>query len=145
VECTKELIAPCGINCSVCSGFLRKKNPCGGCLTVGLHMPTYCATCRIKFCEEHDNASFTYCYECKKFPCVKIKKLHKRYSGKYHLNLIGNSEIIRDEGMKSFLAKESKKWTCAQCGAVLCVHKEACMTCGSNSHITGISKEGGPS
>lgn len=129
---TKELIAPCGINCGVCSAYLRAKNTCSGCLSVGKYIPSYCTSCRIKFCDEHKTAEFTYCYECRKFPCVKIRKIHKRYSGKYHLDLISNSLMIREQGATAFLAAEAKKWTCRNCGAVLCVHKDICMKCGYN-------------
>ena len=26
-----ELIAPCGMNCGICYGYLREKNKCPGC------------------------------------------------------------------------------------------------------------------
>ena len=26
-----ELIAPCGMDCGLCMGYLREKNTCGGC------------------------------------------------------------------------------------------------------------------
>jgi hypothetical protein len=28
---SKELIAPCGMNCAICKAYLRQRNPCNGC------------------------------------------------------------------------------------------------------------------
>lgn len=30
-EISEEMIAPCGVNCIVCSAYLRDKNSCAGC------------------------------------------------------------------------------------------------------------------
>lgn len=127
---TKKLIAPCGVNCGICIAYLREKNQCCSCMSSGTNKPAHCTKCRIKFCDEHDKSEFTYCYECHKFPCTKIKGLDKRYVEKYQLSLIENSTCISKYGFEDFIINENKKWKCKHCGKVLCVHRKACLNCG---------------
>ncbi len=87
----KNLIAPCGLNCGICIAYLREKNKCTGCLSDGDGKAYHCSKCKIKLCEEHGNKKFTYCMECEKFPCIKIKKTKQkvydeilcRYNGQF--------------------------------------------------------------
>lgn len=127
---TKELIAPCGINCGVCYAFLRTKNKCDGCLVDSDRKIGHCSKCGIKNCAEHDDLEFTYCFECPKYPCKRMKNMEKRYTGTYHLSLFGNLQDIKIRGLDPFIASESKKWCCTDCGGILCVHKSACPVCG---------------
>jgi len=126
----RELIAPCGLNCGVCYAFLRKKNRCDGCLVESDRKIGYCSRCAIKLCNEHDNADFTYCFECSRFPCQRMKRMEKRYVEKYHLSLLGNLKDIHESGFHHFISSENAKWICPNCGDVLCVHKAACPGCG---------------
>jgi hypothetical protein len=126
----EKLIAPCGINCGVCIAYLREKNKCCSCISLNSNKPTYCSKCRIKFCDEHDKSEFTYCYDCRRFPCAKVKRLDKRYVEKYHLSLITNSTLISKYGFDEFINSENEKWKCKHCGEVLCVHRSRCLNCG---------------
>ena len=126
----EKLIAPCGINCGVCLAYLREKNKCCGCLSPGTNKPSHCNKCSIKLCIEHDKAAFTYCYECHKFPCARIKSLDKRYVEKYRLGLILNSNLISKYGFEEFIKTENEKWKCKHCGEVQCVHRSSCLKCG---------------
>ena len=74
-------IAPCGINCSLCSGFLRKKNPCPGCNGPG-GKPAYCTDCKIRLCPEKASER-ELCGTCAQYPCARMKSLRKRYALKY--------------------------------------------------------------
>ena len=130
MEMKKEMIAPCGINCAVCRSHLRSKNKCDGCLVQHGNKLSYCATCGIKLCAEHEKAEFTYCYECGMFPCAKLKKLFKRYKENYKVDLMGNLLCIRENGMEKLIESEEKKWVCAGCGARLCMHRAECAECG---------------
>ena len=38
---TIKEIAPCGMNCALCSGFQREKKPCLGCNADDENKPTY--------------------------------------------------------------------------------------------------------
>lgn len=132
---SEELVAPCGINCAVCIGYLREKNKCSGCLSSGLNKPVYCQKCRIRQCPEHEKAEFTYCYECPKYPCARMKSLNKRYTEKYNLSIVDNLARIKDYGLPKFLEMEGKKWICPSCGQVLSVHRAKCLGCGEEKQF----------
>lgn len=72
---------------------------------------------------------FIYCYECRKFPCLRIRKLDKRYVENYKLSLIGNSNFMKQYGAEDFLKIEDEKWECSNCGKVLSVHRSFCLNC----------------
>jgi hypothetical protein len=129
------LVAPCGMNCALCSSYLSMKNDLK---KTGI-MRSYCAGCRPrgkncafmkKSCELLAKGLVKYCFECKEFPCQRLKGLDKRYSTKYHMSMIENLEFIRDNGMEKFLAKEVEKWQCPTCGSTICCHNGICYSCG---------------
>lgn len=128
----RALIAPCGINCGTCLGHLRTKNRCIGCWpNTGFKVP-HCSLCKIKNCEHLSQTESKFCYECKMFPCKRLKQLDKRYRTKYHVSLIENLLSIKEIGIDAFLAKESVWWTCPNCGATICVHREICLNCNAD-------------
>jgi len=129
MEFSGKLIAPCGVNCGICIAYLREKNKCCSCMNSGTNKPNHCSKCTIKFCDEHNNSDFIYCYECIKFPCARIKKLDKRYIQNYKLSLIENSNFISQHGAEEFLNCENEKWNCKNCGEVLSVHRSFCLSC----------------
>jgi hypothetical protein len=129
VTFVKEQIAPCGLNCGTCYGFLRTKNRCPGCLMTSDKEPKSRYLCRIKNCPDRALLKSGYCFDCSKFPCERMRNLDKRYRTKYSTGLIQNLNTIRDEGMEAFLKKEVLKWTCPQCGSVLSCHKDFCLNC----------------
>ncbi len=131
----EELIAPCGMNCGICSSYLSMKNDLK---STGI-MRSYCDGCRPrdkncafmkKQCELLGSGSVQYCFECEEFPCRNLKHLDKRYSTLYRMSMIENLEFIRDKGMAAFLQKEEEKWKCPECGAVICCHNGICYSCG---------------
>ncbi len=64
------LIAACGMNCGLCIGYLREKNPCGGCFKKDdLNKPNSCRSCVIVNCESLTKTESGFCYECNNFPC----------------------------------------------------------------------------
>ena len=128
-----QLIAPCGMNCAVCSAYiaqrldLKKK---------GIRR-TYCVGCRPRgqnctfmghICRKVGEGSVQYCYECPDFPCPRLKRLDKRYR-KYNVSMIDNLNFVKEQGMDKFLAKEAEKWRCPKCGDVICCHTQACYNC----------------
>lgn len=130
-----ELIAPCGMNCGVCSGYLSFKNDTR---SKGIGK-TYCTGCRPrgkncafmkKKCDLLGNGRVQYCYECGDFPCRRLKHLDERYRTLYHMSMIENLEYIQEHGITSFLEKEAQKWKCPDCGGTICCHNGICFTCG---------------
>lgn len=130
----EELIAPCGMNCGVCISYLAMKNDlnkqgfkrvyCEGCLPRGkncLHMGDRCQVL--------GKGLVRFCYECKEFPCKRLKDLDKRYSTKYHMSMIENLRAISEYGLESFIRKEHAKWMCPDCGNTICCHNGLCLNC----------------
>jgi len=122
------LIAPCGLNCATCIGYLRKKNACPGCRHLVETPSHYIRKCSLRNCVEMEDTPPRFCYTCAKFPCRRLKQLDKRYRAKYRTSAIENLHMIR-ESMEDFLAFESARRTCPHCGAVVCVHREVCLQC----------------
>lgn len=129
------LIAPCGMDCGVCSGYLASSRDVKA---KGVRM-TYCAGCRPrgkmcaflkKRCELLANEEVRYCFECDTFPCEDLKRLDRRYRAHYHMSFLRNLERIRDKGIDAFLAGEREKWKCPDCGGVICCHNGICFDCG---------------
>ncbi len=126
-----DLIAPCGMNCGICHAYLREKNTCAGCNVYDENKRVSCQNCRIKNCENIKNSKAKFCYDCADFPCKRLKQLDKRYKEKYHMSMIENLEFIKHNGVEAFCLKEEKRWTCKNCGSIICVHKTNCLNCGN--------------
>ena len=123
------MIAPGGINCGACLAHLRDKNKCAGCNIDQLQKPKHCFTCRIKTCDQKPGIS-SFCFECNKYPCYRLKNLDKRYVSKYGLSIINNLDEIKKVGLKRFMEMENTRWACQECGSPICIHDKKCYTCG---------------
>ncbi len=132
-----ELVAPCGINCAVCRHYLAfiSKVPrtkgvvyCQGCRPQDKRCSLMRPVCRrtLKLTE----SEIDYCCDCNSYPCEKLSNLDKRYREHYGMSVIENLEEIRALGLAEFLAAQTKKYTCPQCGGIICVHDRRCCSCG---------------
>ena len=133
----EQMIAPCGMNCSICSGYLALKHDIK---SKGLKFP-YCEGCRPrdrkcaflkKRCDLLMNDKVKYCYECKEYPCDKLKAIDKRYKTNFRMSMIENLEFIKEKGMDKFLKQQRKRWKCPKCGDTICCHNGICFSCGTN-------------
>ena len=125
----KILIAPCGMNCGTCIAYLREKNRCPGCRIYSANKAISIQRCIIPKCVHLEKTASKFCYDCEKFPCIRMKQLDKRYSTKYKTSFIDNLTMIKEKGIDSFLDFESNRRTCPNCGSVLSVHRDHCLTC----------------
>ena len=125
-----RLIAPCGMNCSICMAYLRDKNKCTGCRGPDDDKGVSILRCKIKNCEKWKSSKSGFCYECKKLPCPRLKQLDKRYRTKYHMSMIENLDYIKKNGIRKFVQKEKARWACPECGGTICVHRRYCYSCG---------------
>jgi hypothetical protein len=126
-----KLIAPCGMNCGICLGYLRDKNKCLGCREVDKNKPDSCKKCIIRDCQILKKNKMFFCSnQCEKFPCIRLKNLDKRYRTKYKMSMLENLENIRKFGVEKFAKSEQKRWKCPNCGELLCVHRNFCLKCG---------------
>jgi hypothetical protein len=129
----EKLISPCGMNCGICVNHLAMKNDinkkgfkktyCAGCLPSSKN-------CTLKYhCELLGKGLVRFCYECRDFPCSRLKTIDKRYRTKYHMSMLENLKFIKSHGIEKFLEKEEVKWRCPECGEVICCHNGLCLNC----------------
>lgn len=130
-----KMIAPCGLNCSVCIGALREENPCLGCWGPDEAKPEFCASqCKIASCTLRRTLPGGFCDECPQYPCAEMTERETRYMNDYPLSEspMGNLASIRKVGMNAFLNQERTKWSCISCGGTICVHTGHCAACGTD-------------
>ena len=125
-----SLIAPCGMNCGLCLAYLREKNKCPGCRGADFKKPVTRVQCKIKTCAFFRNSKARFCFACQEFPCDQLTHLDKRYRAKYHMSMVKNLQNIKSSGLRHFIRNEKKRWTCPECGGIICVHKPQCLSCG---------------
>lgn len=128
------LIAPCGMNCALCSGYLALKHDVRA---KGIRM-IQCVGCRPrnkkcaflkKQCSKLSKGEVTFCYECKSFPCNRLRTIDERYRSRYRMSMIGNLQFIREHGIQKFLEEQEKSWKCKSCGEMICCHNGLCFNC----------------
>ncbi len=130
----EELIAPCGMDCAVCSSYLALKNDVRA---KGVRM-AYCKGCQPrdkkcaflkKKCELLLKNKVRFCYECEEFPCENLEHIDKRYQTFFRMSLIDNLKLIKKHGLTKFLESQKKKWLCPNCEEVICCHNGICFSC----------------
>jgi hypothetical protein len=131
----KVLIAPCGMNCGICSGYLALKN---NVKSKGVRM-SYCAGCHPrgkqcaflkKRCAKLMNGKVQYCYECDEFPCHSLEHIDNRYRVLFKMSMVENLKYIKENGIAKLLEREEEKWKCPDCGGAICCHNGICFSCG---------------
>ena len=138
-----NLIAPCGMNCGLCIGLLREKKHCGGCFKINdEHKPKVCRSCKIANCEFLAETSSGFCYDCKKYPCTRLKNLDIRYRTNYGMSMLENLLDIKTLGLEKFLKEEEEKWKCKICGSGLCVHRNFCINCKTEINKNNFNEQG---
>ena len=129
-----ELIAPCGINCALCSGYRafihqtpRKRGKiswCSGCRARNKQ----CAFLK-KRCTRLGTSAVEFCTDCPDFPCARMNHLDELYRKYYAVSPIRNLEEIRDHGIARFLEFEWERHRCGRCGGVISMHNRKCFAC----------------
>jgi hypothetical protein len=125
------LIAPCGLNCRLCQAYIREKSSCPGCRGGDKLRTKTRVECRIKNCENLYESGAKYCFQCDRYPCEWLNHLDKRYRTKYGKSIIDNLNAINKIGIRPFIQNEKERWTCPNCGEIICVHKPNCLYCGA--------------
>ena len=130
----EDLIAPCGMNCSLCVSYqfgeknLNKlgfhRSYCPGCIPRGKN-----CTHMAYHCDLIGEGKIRFCYMCERYPCQRLKDLDKRYRTKYHMSMIENLDYIKANGMEDFLEKQEAKWKCPTCDGTVCCHNGLCLEC----------------
>ena len=127
------MIAPCGLDCTICHRAVEPVNPCKGCRGPVEFMADYCLNrCPIRKCDKRSGFATDFCDACPDYPCEEVMEKQTRYTTEYPLvespdeNLVS----IRENGLEAFIAEETARWTCGECGGVICVHSGTCARCG---------------
>lgn len=130
----EDLIAPCGMYCAVCSGYLAYLNQ----IPRKRGKISHCQGCRARNkkcawlkgrCELLAKAKVRYCYECADYPCEHLQHIDARYRRDYGMSMIENLETIRDRGVKFFLKEQKERFTCPRCQGLISVHSGKCYVC----------------
>lgn len=130
-EMAEGMIAPCGVNCTVCSAHVQhQKKPCPGCReAIEKITRKSCQNCTKKKCAFEKG--LLWCFQCEKFPCSAIKNLDKSYQKNYEVSIIQNGIEAKND-MRAFLLSQQKHYTCKNCGEVVDVHHKKCSGCGGD-------------
>jgi hypothetical protein len=132
---SQELIAPCGMNCGICSSYLAYKNNIRG-----KGFPN-CIGCRArnkkcaflkKRCKDDLKllkGEIQFCYECNCYPCDVLTGLDYRYRQRFDMSMIDNLNEIKNKGINYFIKNQHKKYKCPKCGNLISVHSKKCFNC----------------
>lgn len=147
VEINKDLLAPCGLYCGVCSILIAHKDnnqnfkeklmkiykpfvksiddiACTGCLSEGVVFPV-CRVCAIKNCNK--KKGYEGCHECDDFPCKFIDNFPVEVGKKVILRAIHHR---KEFGTKNWVETEEKRYKCPDCGNALFRGAKRCNKCG---------------
>lgn len=132
---TQQLIAPCGMNCGICSGYLAYKHNiprrvvyhCEGCRP----RDKQCSFLKKKCVDDLKllKGEVEYCFECDSFPCESLAKLDKKYREGYAMSQIDNLMEIKSKGIDSFIESQEEKYACPNCGNLISIHNGKCFVC----------------
>lgn len=121
-----ELIAPCGLNCALCSRHLGK-NPCPGCRARLSEPDVYRRKCIMRACAAE--RGFFTCAECADRPCKRMKAFAKRYRDGYGVDLDADAAALRCLGAEEFMRGQLITHTCPDCGHLIDLHFGRCSGC----------------
>ena len=130
---TAELIAPCGMNCALCKGYIAythgvprvrgKVTYCAGCLPRAKN-------CYIKRgCKKLSKHQIQSCHQCDTMPCKNLGHLDNRYRERYGMSMVESLKIIKANGMDEFLKSQEETYRYPSCGDLVCVHDGKCYSC----------------
>jgi len=129
---SEALIAPCGINCAICSRYLAfinnlKRSQCVGCRARHEKCTYLFQKCNGINHDAIDDAVF--CNECEQYPCKEIDRLEKRYKTNYSMSVKDNLQYIREKGLRKFIEDQYEKYRCPKCGGLISIHNGKCFKC----------------
>ncbi len=133
-EFTRELVAPCGINCGVCKAYLAFSRG----VPRERGKVTHCSGCRVrnkncaflkKHCEKIRKGKIEFCYECPDMPCSRLERIDARYRERYGMSFVDDLNDMKANGVEDFLSRQREKYRCHECGDVVSVHDGICYKC----------------
>ena len=134
IPTAEELIAPCGMNCAVCSRYLAyannlKKSQCSGCRPSNNKCSYLFGKCTGINSSLEGNADAKFCFECDQYPCKEINRMDKRYRNNYEMSVKENLRAIKNNGITQFIGAQYKAYNCPNCGGLISIHNKKCFKC----------------
>ena len=131
---SEELIAPCGMNCAICSKYLSyvnnlKRNQCVGCRPGNTKCSYLFEKCSGINAEIEGNASAKFCFECDQYPCKQINRMDTRYRTNYQMSVKDNLELLRHNGVNKFIKEQYDNYHCPKCNGLISIHNRKCFKC----------------
>ncbi len=130
----EELIAPCGMNCAICSKYLAyvnnlNKSQCSGCRPGDKRCTYLFEKCSGINSSLKGNANAEFCFECDLYACKEINRMDKRYGISYKMSVKENLEAIRNNGITDFVKDQYKEYHCPKCNGLISIHNKKCFKC----------------
>lgn len=134
IQISEDLIAPCGMNCAICSNYLAcvnnlNKSQCAGCRTTNKKCAYLFEKCTGINHSIEGNTNAKFCFECDQYPCKEINRMDRRYKENYGISVRENLEYIRENGVREFVAKQYNEHKCSRCDELVSVHNNKCFKC----------------
>jgi len=135
-ETQGNLIAPCGMNCAICSNYLAFKNnlnksQCSGCRPSDKNCSYLFGKCEGINHQIQGNAKAKFCFDCEKYPCKEIERMDRRYTENYGMSVKDNLEQIKKVGPEEFAIQQNQKYGCKTCAGLVSIHNKKCFSCES--------------
>jgi len=130
----EELIAPCGMNCAICSRYLSyvnnlKRSQCAGCRPGNKKCSYLFEKCSGINSALQGNSTASFCFECNQYPCKQINRMDDRYRNNYEMSVKDNLECINNIGVEQFTKEQHEKYCCSKCGGLISIHNRKCFKC----------------
>jgi hypothetical protein len=141
----EELIAPCGLNCAMCSRFLSyvnnlERSQCPGCRQENKKCLYLFAKCSGINSSLKGNSTAKFCFECDLYPCKQINRLDDRYRKNFEMSVKDNLARINKIGVKQFTKEQCGRYRCSKCGSLVSVHNRKCFKCDTVRRL--VEKDG---
>lgn len=134
------LIAPCGMNCAICSRYLShvhnlKRSQCAGCRHGNKKCSYLFERCSGVNSALRGNSAAIFCFECDQYPCKQINRMDDRYKINYKMSVKDNLACLKENGMKQFVKDQYEKYRCSRCGGLISIHNGKCFKCDSITRL----------
>lgn len=132
IPISEELIAPCGMNCAICSRYLSYVNDLNRSQCIGCRPQNKSCEYLFEKCSGINHSSTgeaVFCFECDQYPCKQINRMDDRYRENYCMSVKDNLESIKKIGIDEFIQEQYKKYRCLKCGGLISIHNRKCFKC----------------
>lgn len=125
----EECASICGLFCGACPEY---PDGCHGCFSDFVREP--CKNCnKHGFLECAVSHNVTRCYECKEFPCDKLKEFSTKpvINGICnHANVIPDLQQMKKVGVSQWIEKKIEEHKCHKCGELRNWYEKDTHNCG---------------